>query len=118
MLRQRLAAWIQASAQSWADWVGDRHLDVAITKELRKQGYAVHASQTRNVRLVAIQRPGWIQVRRFSVETLDAHKQPITLQGLARDDGRKERIDVLLSTSHTEIAKQLNVWGEGLIRRG
>lgn len=101
-----------------ADWTGDRHLDQAIRRELLAMQLATHAAKTKRVRLVAIERPGWVQVRRFQVDTFDADKQPVSLLGLARDDGRKSRIEVLLTRDIDAFNHQLDVWSEGLIRRG
>ncbi|MEM6798935.1 MAG: hypothetical protein AAF589_05425 [Planctomycetota bacterium] len=103
--------------RQWADWTGDELLTRAIRRELRQQKLAVHAAKIRDVRLVAIERPGWVQVRRFRVETTDGDRLPIVLQGLARDDGRKQGIDVLLTTSSAELKARLDAWSEGLIRR-
>jgi hypothetical protein len=103
--------------QRWSDWSGDLSLDRAIKEELRRQGYAVHAARTRQVRLVAVQRPGWVQVQRFQVETLDQDRQAVTLLGLVRDDGRKQRMEVLLTTDAALFRRQLAEWSEGLIFR-
>ncbi|MEM6655720.1 MAG: hypothetical protein AAF596_07955 [Planctomycetota bacterium] len=102
----------------WADWTGDHNLTLAINRELRKRGLAVHAAATRDVRLIAVERPGWVQVRSFHVETFNSDKQPVTVLGLARDDGRKERIDVLLTESVAEFTSQRDEWSDGLIQTG
>lgn len=104
--------------QRWSDWVGDRHLELAIHAQLRKQGYAVHAARIRDAHLAAIERPGWVMVHRFRVETLDAEKNPVTLAGVARDDSRSEKILVALSPHAGEIQRQFSAWSEGLIRKG
>ena len=104
--------------QHWSDWLGDRSLEVAVRSELRRAGYAVHAAQIRRHRLVAIERPGWVQVHRFEVETRDAAGNALTLLGALRDDGRRERPAVLLTTNPAERSRQLDTWCEGLIRRG
>ncbi|MEM9186680.1 MAG: hypothetical protein AAGB00_09320 [Planctomycetota bacterium] len=102
----------------WADWTGDRGLDQAIRGELRRLSLASHAATTKRVRLVAVERPGWVQVRRFQVDTFDQDKNPLSLLGLARDDGRKARIEVLLTRDAAELKQRLDEWSEGLIRRG
>lgn len=108
--------------QSWSDWTGDKKLTQAIQRELRRLGYAVHAAQTREVQLAAIERPGWVQVYRFQVETQTNEENPhtrraVVLHGVSRDDGRKSRIEVLLTESLSERNQRLNDWSEGLIRR-
>ncbi len=112
-----MTSFIMDFLRRWSDWSGDSSLDRAIQAELRRQGYVVHAAQTRQVRLVAVQRPGWVQVRRFQVETLDNNRQAVTLWGLSRDDGRKERMDVLLTTDAARVRRQLAEWSEGMILR-
>ncbi|QDT69013.1 hypothetical protein MalM25_19390 [Planctomycetes bacterium MalM25] len=108
--------------ESWSDWTGDKRLTQAIRRELARLGYAVNAAETREVRLTAIERPGWVQVYRFRVETVTNDENPhsrreVTLHGVSRDDGRKSRIEVLLSESLSERNQQLEDWSEGLIRR-
>ena len=112
-----LKRFFNSLANSWADWVGDRHLQLAIHRELRRGGFAVHAAAIRDVRLIAIERPGWVQVRSFSVETFDTQKAPVTLMGLSRDDGRQAHIDVLLTDVEAEFNARREQWSEGLIRR-
>ncbi|TWT73652.1 hypothetical protein Pla123a_35450 [Posidoniimonas polymericola] len=102
----------------WTHWIGDRSLERAIQAELRRMGCAVHAAKIRRPRLIGIERPGWVQVRRFEVETLTPGKQPITLQGLIRDDGRRERPQVLLTTDLRLLSHRADEWCDGLIRRG
>lgn len=108
--------------QSWADWTGDKRLAEAIRRELRRQSYAVNAAQIRDVRLAAIERPGWVQVYRFAVETTtnqeNPHaKRPVVLLGLSRDDGRKPRIEVLLTEDEAAWRERLDEWSDGLIVR-
>lgn len=108
--------------QRWCDWTGDKELERAIHRELREQGYAVHAAQTRDVRLAAIQRPGWVQVFRFRVETLTNEENPHTrrevlLHGLSRDDGRESGVRVLLTEDEAEWRSRFDEWSEGMIRR-
>lgn len=108
--------------QSWSDWTGDKRLTQAIQSELGRLGYAVHAARTREVRLAAIERPGWVQVYRFCVETQTNEENPhtrrsVVLHGVSRDDGRKSRIEVLLTESLAERNERLSKWSEGLIHR-
>lgn len=108
--------------QRLSDWTGDTHLTKAIHAELRRGGYAVNAAEVREVRLAAIERPGWVQVYRFSVETStnpeNPHeRRPVVLLGLSRDDGRKSRIEVLLTEDEAAWRARLDAWSDGLIRR-
>ena len=113
----------------WSGWTGDRYLEQAIRAQLRRQGYAVHAATIRDVRLVAVERPGWVQICRFWVETTSmaeatipesdqqAEKQ-LVLYGLSRDDGRRTGIKILLTEDAAECRHKLDAWSEGMIRRG
>jgi hypothetical protein len=104
-----------------ADWIGDRSLKDAIHAELRRQGYAVHAARIREVNLAAISRPGWVQVYRFEVESSriapNEDRSTITLLGLSRNDGRKSRTEVLITTDEAAWRARLAEWSEGLLTR-
>lgn len=109
-------------AQRWSDWTGDKKLTDAIRAELRRGGWAVHSAQIRDVRLAAIERPGWVQVYRFAVETTlqtenPHHRRAAVLLGLSRDDGRRSRIEVFLTEDEAAWRERLEQWSEGLIRR-
>lgn len=108
---------LKAFLQRWRDWPGDKLLDRAIRAELRRQGYAAHTAKTREVTLVAIERPGWVQVYRFGVDTRDASGNAVTLLGLSRDDGRKSKIEILLTTDERAWRTRVELWSDGLIRR-
>jgi len=109
-------------AELWRDWTGDRRLLQAIHAELRRGGYAVNAARIRDVRLAAIERPGWVQVYRFGVETSTNPENPherrsVVLLGLSRDDGRKSRIEVLLTEDEVVWRERWDAWSDGLVRR-
>ena len=86
-------------------------------------GFGVHAARIRVVRLTAIERPGLVQVYAFRVETSEpsptagAKGAPVLLLGVSRDDGRKSRIEVLLTADPAAYANRLAQWSEGLITR-
>ncbi|MEN0110533.1 MAG: hypothetical protein AAF805_07390 [Planctomycetota bacterium] len=106
----------------WQNWTGDKRLTDAIRGELRRQGFAVNAAEIRDVRLAAVERPGWVQVYRFAVATATNEENPhtrrdVVLLGLSRDDGRRSRIDVLLTEDESVWMRQLDHWADGLIRR-
>lgn len=108
--------------KSWTDWTGDKGLTDAIHAELRRQGFAVHASRTRRVHLAAVERPGWVQVYTFAVETRTNEedresRREVLLHGASRDDGRKAKTEILLTEDEGEWRQQVETWSEGLIRR-
>lgn len=103
----------------WKNWVGDADLERAIRDELVRQGYPRQASQLRDTRLYAIQRPGWVQVWSFRVETSRGNTV-LSLFGAAHDDTRKtgpSATDVLISDNYGVVRKQLAAWSDGLIIR-
>jgi hypothetical protein len=99
----------------WQNWIGDSSLELAIRKELVRQGFPRQASRILDARMVAIQRPGWVQVWRFRVDTKQAGER-VTLFGAARDDGRTGT-KVLISTQLDVVEQQIHKWSEGLILR-
>lgn len=103
----------------WNNWLGDSSLERAIRDQLVRQGYPRQASQIQHARMVAIERPGWVQVWRFTVVTKhkgDDGLNEVTLFGAARDDGRCST-SVLLSTDQRLVHVRLAEWSEGLIVR-
>ena len=56
----------------WNDWCGDREMELAIRKHLTKNGFFGGTAKLQNVRLVAVQRPGWLQVFRFEANRSSA----------------------------------------------
>ena len=101
--------------ERWNSWIGDSDLERAIRDHLVCEGYPRKASEIREARMVAIQRPGWVQVWKFRVETV-LDDQPLTLFGAARDDGRTGT-RVVVSQHFSPVQLQLSQWSEGLIRR-
>lgn len=105
--------------ERWKNWLGDSSLEQAIRDQLVRQGYPRHASRIKHARMVAIERPGWVQVWRFTVATKRkdvADPGDITLFGAARDDGRTGT-KVLISTDGCLVQARLAEWSHGLIVR-
>lgn len=99
----------------WKNWLGDSSLEQAIRNQLVREGYPRQASRIVEPRMSAIQRPGWVQVWRFRVDT-HREGEPVTLFGAARDDGRVGT-KVMLSANYAAVEKQLAEWSEGLLLR-
>lgn len=108
-----LSRWLQALQ----NWVGDSSLELAIRREIRAQRLPSHRSQIRNCRLVAIQRPGWVQVYQFEVETRDPSGESLRLFGIVRDDGRTRSV-VRLFVDEEARDEQREEWSEGLLVAG
>lgn len=106
----------------WADWTGDKRLTDAIRGELRRRGYAAQSAKTRDVRLAAVERPGWVQVYSFRVETTAggaeaAARREVVLFGVSREDVRTSKIAVHLAEDPACWRRQLDEWSDGLVVR-
>lgn len=108
----------------WEDWCGDKDMEMAIRRHLSQHGYFGKTAQLKAVRLVAVQRPGWLQVFRFeSRARLDlgadddtpAEPQYHELHGLVRIDRRKEATDVRVFQRPDERLELFARWSDGLI---
>ncbi|MFN3151920.1 hypothetical protein [Bremerella sp.] len=119
--------WLESIAQGWNDWVGDKDLENAIRRQLDHAGYFGTSAQITNVRLVAIQRPGWLQIYRFEAnarvriepEEADAPGPPpkhAQLLGLVQEDFRKSLKDIRLFDEPEARRELFREWAEGLIQ--
>ena len=92
--------WLKHLHKRWNDWCGDRDMELAIRGHLSEIGYFGQTAQLSNVRIVAVQRPGWLQVFRFEArarvrpqladDAPDPPPQYRDLFGLVREDFRRE----------------------------
>jgi len=129
----RLKQFWQELTNRWKNWTGDRELDIAIRRHLSDQGYQGGGAELKQVKLIAVQRPGWVQVYRFEavarrqvIDELENESASATppshsvtsgsqlLYGLVRDDGRFgcEVQTFIHPARRIELFKQ---WSEGLI---
>ena len=99
---------------SWRNWTGDHGLDTAIRAQMEAQGYGDRQACIRNCRLVAIERPGWVQVFQFEVSWPADDSSPDKLYGVARDDGRSSTT-VKLYSERRQRNEQRDLWSLGLI---
>lgn len=132
-----LVDWWNRLRRRWDNWVGDRALERAIRLSLNQAGWQGGGAAISDVRLVAIERPGWVQIYRFEVlASRQPHSVPSVgaadgefsvddeppicrLYGLARDDGRA-RETVRLYSSPQLRHEQFAEWSQSMIvlRRG
>ena len=113
--------------QRWHDWTGDKEMELAIRRELHAAGYFGSTAQLRGVRLVAVQRPGWLQVFRFETTarvkpidpTDDDGPEPepryVDLFGLIREDIRRNDTTIRLFEDEEERAELFTRWSKDLI---
>jgi len=99
-----MLSWLRSLREKWSSWCGDRDLEVAIRRHLTSNGYFGQTAKLQNVRLAAVQRPGWLQIYRFdalarvrsetSSDDDNAIDKPPTFRqlfGLAREDARSNQ---------------------------
>ncbi|MEM9368144.1 MAG: hypothetical protein AAGD07_19285 [Planctomycetota bacterium] len=119
-----MLALLKHLKQSWEDWCGDKEMELAIRRHLSQHGYFGKTARLRAVRLVAVQRPGWLQVFRFesrarldpgSDDEVQLEPQYHDLHGLVRIDRRKEVTDVRVFQRSDERLNLFARWSEGLI---
>lgn len=83
-----MLGFVKHLRQKWNDWCGDHEMEVAIRQHLTDNGYFGGTAQLKSVRLVAIQRPGWLQVYRFEVTArVNPGHGPSSSANDAHDDG-------------------------------
>lgn len=122
--------WLTQLSDRWRNWSGDHEMELAIRRHLSDSGFRGAAAELRAVKLIAIQRPGWVQIYRFEAvairqptnsesESQDENwarspSQSVLLYGLVRDDGR----------THSEVEtfihpgrriERFHQWAEGMI---
>lgn len=121
-----LIGWFKHLHQRYTDWCGDRDMEIAIRKHLTANGFFGGTAKLRNVRLVAVQRPGWLQVFRFEAQvrvrpaddyddTADPEAEYQLLYGLVRDDIRRN-VNSIRTFAREDQRKELFArWSKDLI---
>ena len=121
-----MASFLQYFVDRWNNWVGDSDMERAIRKYLSTIGFFGDTAKLRNVRLVAVQRPGWIQVFRFEVTARvrpeesdedgpDHAAEYSSLYGLIREDARKNHQDISVFDDEEDRRALFAEWSEDLI---
>jgi hypothetical protein len=119
-------SWIKHFRERWNNWVGDHDMELAIRRHLTQNGYFGGTAKLRNVRLVAVQRPGWLQVFRFeatvrvrppevSNEEPDPDAEYHGVFGLIREDARKDESSIRVFRDETERSELFQRWSKDLI---
>ena len=106
---------IERWRQRWRNYTGDRQLELAIRAKLKQEGFRGHGAQILDTRLIAIERPGWVQVYQFRAETKDFDERPRKLWGAARIDERS-RTEIALFEAENLREIQVDTWSQGLLR--
>lgn len=121
-----MLGWFRHFSQRWNDWCGDRDMEVAIRRHLTELGYFGPTAKLKNVRLVAVQRPGWLQVYRFEAtarvrppdshdDRPDAEPEYRELLGLVKDDIRYNVHTIRTFPTESERCELFAAWSEDLI---
>ncbi len=120
-----LKGWFKHLAQRYSDWCGDHEMELTIRRHLTDAGFYGGSAKLRNVRLVAVQRPGWQQIYRFEAEVRvqdhaddDSPTPPAeyrVVYGLARDDIRHKIESVRVFDNEAERRSLFARWSDGLI---
>ena len=111
--------FLRQLAEKWTNWLGDRDLDLALRKHLNEQGFLGESAQFSQLRLVAVQRPGWLQVYTFTAQAksrLNASDQQQSLFGIVRQDERFNRMEIRVFSVLGERTQLVEQWSDGLIR--
>ena len=121
-----MIGWIKHFADRWNDWCGDRDMEIAIRRHLNQNGFFGDTAKLRSVRLVAVQRPGWLQIFRFDAtarvrpshdddESPDEPAEYRELYGLVRDDIRHKINSVRFFDNERERKELFSRWSVDMI---
>ena len=120
-----MIAFLKHLAQRWNDWCGDAEMEKSIRQHLTDNGYFGQTAKLSNVRLVAVKRPGWLQVFRFEadvrlrpIEVDDAPEpEPVyhSLFGLVKDDIRHNINTIRVFDDQDQRRELFGRWSEDLI---
>ena len=118
---------IKRLSEKYRSWVGDSELERTIRKHLIGRGFYGDTAQFKSCRLVAVQRPGWLQIFSFSVEAKPAiddeddsavpnNAGKKLLFGLAKQDARYNRCEIQVFEEPNPRNILFEQWSEDLIR--
>lgn len=93
----------------------------ATEKDLRdwftQQGWDGKSGRFEELKLIAIERPGWVQVFQFCGTIFDENNQKHNLCGYCRDDERSQKFDVVYGESFTDLHTNFAEWTSGLVTK-
>lgn len=107
-------AFLEESRRRWRSYTGDRDLELAIRAKLRGRGLLGQRATILDARLIAVQRPGWLQLYSFTVDANDPDGRDHRLYGLARLDERS-RSEIELFAGESDRDLQAREWSRGLV---
>ncbi len=95
--------------------IGNRVIEKQLRSYLNDHGYASQTAQFSRIDLVAIQRPGWVQVFAFEVRAKERNGGWNNLLGICRDDERFKQFEVEFGKEPDVCRDQLATWTTDLI---
>ena len=121
-----MLAFLKHLRKRWEDWCGDHEMETTIRKHLTQNGFFGGTARLRNVRLVAVQRPGWLQVFRFDatvrvkpeneeVDGVVPEAEYREVFGLVKDDIRHKVNTVRVFEEEEQRVELFARWSDGLI---
>lgn len=105
---------IDRTRTRWRSYTGDRDLELAIRSRLRGRGLRGNAATILDTRLIAVERPGWLQLYRFTIDAEDQDGRPTRLYGLARLDERAHS-EIELFGGESDRDLKAGEWSRGLV---
>ncbi len=106
-------------ADRWNRWLGDSDLERGLRAHLNDQGYMGGSAKVTGLRLVAIQRPGWLQVFIFSAiasKASNPSSPTVQLFGIVRQDERHRHLQVETFTDAPQRNRRFEEWSKDLVQ--
>ena len=120
-----MLVFLKHLTQRWNDWCGDADMEKSIRSHLTENGYFGQTAKLANVRLVAVQRPGWLQVFRFEATARkqlpeqenapELEAEYSKLFGLVKDDIRHNVNTIRVFDDQAQRKELFGRWSEDLI---
>jgi len=117
---------IRKLRDKWNNWTGDRELEFAIRRHLSANGHFGGTAKLQNVKLAAVQRPGWLQVYRFDAiakvndqsqdDEADHPPRYVQLYGLVREDVRHDMTTIRTFEDPEHRRELFAQWSDDLIQ--
>ncbi len=95
--------------------IGNKVTEKDLRKWLNSHGYFGSSAEIQELELHAIQRPGWLQIFRFSIRVKHEQDGWQQMFGVLRDDERYRRLDIEMFDSLEQRQVVLDEWSQGLI---
>lgn len=97
--------------------IGNKVAEKDIREWLSQNGFFGRSARFKELELHAIQRPGWLQVFRFTVEAKTQTGGWTTFFGAVRDDERSNETTIKTFAKFSDQQRLLADWSANLIRR-